>query len=220
MEGRRRSAEEQHRNYGGGYQRYRAAVLASRPRCVLRLPGCTFVATTLDHQPPLALHDHRGFGAGCCRTVPACASCNARSGGWLVVRRRRQMARARSGFLVVGRKPSSSVVALAGSRATARSRRGRAPPSFGAAAGCRRVRDRAGSTPDGEEACAHEQWCSWSSQPRAVMAVAAGVSPASARRCDDLRLHRVATDVRDAKVTVPFSIGVTGLTPKRRPSST
>ena len=36
------------------------------------------------------------------------------------------------GFLVVGRKPSSSVVALAGSRATARSRRGRAPPSSGA----------------------------------------------------------------------------------------
>src|SRR5215471_5222959 len=36
-------------------------------------------ATTLDHWPPLAEHEHRP-GAGCCRLIPSCVECN-REGG-------------------------------------------------------------------------------------------------------------------------------------------
>jgi hypothetical protein len=37
------------------------------------------LATTLDHDPPLAMHVHRE-GAGCCRLIPACEECNQRGG--------------------------------------------------------------------------------------------------------------------------------------------
>src|SRR5215471_14145628 len=40
------------------------------------------VATTLDHDPPLAMHVHRA-GSGCCRQVPSCEKCN-RTGGTMV----------------------------------------------------------------------------------------------------------------------------------------
>jgi len=36
-------------------------------------------ATTLDHDPPLAMHKHRE-GSGCCRFIPSCEPCN-REGG-------------------------------------------------------------------------------------------------------------------------------------------
>ena len=39
-------------------------------------------ATTLDHDPPLAMHVHRN-GSGCCRLIPSCEECN-RAGGQLV----------------------------------------------------------------------------------------------------------------------------------------
>lgn len=44
------------------------------------------VATTLDHDPPLAVHVHRE-GSGCCRLIPSCEPCNRRGGvavkqGW------------------------------------------------------------------------------------------------------------------------------------------
>jgi hypothetical protein len=45
---------------------------------------------TLDHQPPIALHVHRGFGAGCCHLAPACANCNTLQGR-VVARRVRAM---------------------------------------------------------------------------------------------------------------------------------
>ena len=37
------------------------------------------VATTLDHDPPLAMHKHRE-GADCCRLIPSCEECNRRGG--------------------------------------------------------------------------------------------------------------------------------------------
>jgi hypothetical protein len=40
------------------------------------------LATTLDHDPPLAMHKHRE-GAKCCRLIPSCEPCN-RAGGVLV----------------------------------------------------------------------------------------------------------------------------------------
>jgi hypothetical protein len=86
----RRTADEQRLNYGGGYRRYRAMVLASHPPCALRLRGCTLYATTLDHDPPISEHAHRGFGCPLCRMLPACASCNLRSGGWRLANRRRR----------------------------------------------------------------------------------------------------------------------------------
>src|SRR5262245_30474501 len=39
-------------------------------------------ATTLDHDPPLAMHVHRN-GSGCCRLIPSCEPCN-RAGGQMV----------------------------------------------------------------------------------------------------------------------------------------
>jgi hypothetical protein len=87
---RRRSAAEQQANYGRLYRRARAALLASRPLCALRLPGCTAISTQADHVPPIAEHRHLGDGAGCCRLRPVCASCNMRSGGWRLANRRRR----------------------------------------------------------------------------------------------------------------------------------
>ena len=75
---------------------------------------------------------------------------------------------------------------------------------------CRRVGS--GGSTRLEEACAHEHWRSWSSPPPPVLA-----SPVSAQRApggvtiyDSIGCSK---DVRAAKVTVPFSIGVTGLAP-------
>lgn len=64
------------------------ALLATHPQpCQLRRPGCTGLATTLDHQPRLMDH-HHVRGAGCCRLVPACAACNYADGATAGNRRR------------------------------------------------------------------------------------------------------------------------------------
>jgi hypothetical protein len=62
------------------YQKARRRMLARRERCW----ACGGQATSLDHQPPIALHSrpHRE-GSGCCRLIPACAMCQARQGAEL-----------------------------------------------------------------------------------------------------------------------------------------
>lgn len=63
-----RSAAE--RGYGQAYRKARAALLADRPRCAMRLTGCTGMATT-------AQHTGRGATGA---LVPACAHCNYADG--------------------------------------------------------------------------------------------------------------------------------------------
>lgn len=59
------------------YRAAKIALKATPTRCAY----CgRYDATTLDHVPPLALHDHRR-GAQCCRYVPACTACNCGAGG-------------------------------------------------------------------------------------------------------------------------------------------
>lgn len=41
--------------------------------------GCGRRATTIDHNPPLALHQHQR-GTGCCTSHPACKPCQDRQG--------------------------------------------------------------------------------------------------------------------------------------------
>ena len=48
---------------------------------------CGRLATTVDHVPPLALHQHRA-GTGCCRYLPACPPCNMGAGAAIAARRR------------------------------------------------------------------------------------------------------------------------------------
>jgi len=72
--------------YSGSYARRRAALIG-RP-CSLRLPGCTGVADSADHRPPLRLHAHVQ-GSGCCELVPACLRCQKSQGGRLSRRRGR-----------------------------------------------------------------------------------------------------------------------------------
>jgi hypothetical protein len=62
--------------YNAEYRRIRRMALDPPVlcgRCVRRQ------ATTLDHDPPLAMHAHRN-GSGCCRLIPCCEECN-RAGG-------------------------------------------------------------------------------------------------------------------------------------------
>lgn len=66
--------------YGANYRRARRALLASHPLCAY---GCGRPATEADHQPPLALHDHRA-GSGCCGLVPSCGPCGRAQGAQLV----------------------------------------------------------------------------------------------------------------------------------------
>lgn len=61
------------------YKRAKLALKANPRPCELRLPVCTGIATTLDHQPRLAQHTHRR-GSHCCVLVPACAACNYSDG--------------------------------------------------------------------------------------------------------------------------------------------
>lgn len=60
---------------------YRAARawLTANPGTVCYIDGCTEPATTIDHVPAIAEHDHRR-GAGCCRLLPACRYHNCSSG--------------------------------------------------------------------------------------------------------------------------------------------
>lgn len=64
--------------YGGGYREARRDLLARDPICV----HCGGVATTADHQPPLALHAHVD-GSGCCTLVPSCRPCAQKQSGAL-----------------------------------------------------------------------------------------------------------------------------------------
>jgi hypothetical protein len=64
------------RGYDAQYRRIRALMLdppTPCARCRRRQ------ATTLDHDPPLAMHVHRQ-GTQCCRLVPCCEECNRRGG--------------------------------------------------------------------------------------------------------------------------------------------
>jgi hypothetical protein len=61
-------------HYDSRYERERRSLLAQRLACVLRLTCDGAPATSADHDPPLALHDHVG-GSGCCRLQPACLPC-------------------------------------------------------------------------------------------------------------------------------------------------
>ena len=65
-----------------GYQRARAEMLADHPPCAHRGPRCLGSATEADHQPPLALHDHRP-GSDCCTLLPSCGPCARDQGGRL-----------------------------------------------------------------------------------------------------------------------------------------
>lgn len=58
------------RGYGASYQRARAALLASRPRC----HWCGATATTADHEPPLHTVGNPLAWRG--RLLPACGPCN------------------------------------------------------------------------------------------------------------------------------------------------
>jgi hypothetical protein len=75
--------------YGADYRAQLKELRANPRPCQLRIPGtCTYRATSLDHQPPLALHRHVD-GSGCCRLVPSCLPCNLRAGRWRVVNARK-----------------------------------------------------------------------------------------------------------------------------------
>jgi hypothetical protein len=65
--------------YAGSYPHRRAALLAGRPRCALRLVCDGAPATSADHRPPIAAHVHRD-GSGCCTLIPACLPCQHRQG--------------------------------------------------------------------------------------------------------------------------------------------
>jgi len=65
-----------HPAYGRKYQRIRAMMLEPGVPCA----RCRRqLATTLDHDPPLAMHEHRE-GADCCRLIPCCQDCQNRGG--------------------------------------------------------------------------------------------------------------------------------------------
>jgi hypothetical protein len=67
------------RPYDANYRRLRQLLLDPPVQCA----HCQRRrATTLDHDPPLAMHVHRN-GTGCCRHIPSCEQCN-RSGGLAV----------------------------------------------------------------------------------------------------------------------------------------
>lgn len=68
--------------YNAAYEARRRAALASSPACQLRLKCAGDAATSLDHDPPLASHDHVE-GSGCCVERPACGPCQTYQGGLL-----------------------------------------------------------------------------------------------------------------------------------------
>jgi hypothetical protein len=69
-----------HLAYGSNYQRRLKGLLQGPP---VSCAHCRRQrATTLDHDPPIAMHLHRE-GANCCRLVPSCEGCN-REGGRMV----------------------------------------------------------------------------------------------------------------------------------------
>jgi hypothetical protein len=72
--------------YGYAYRRARGAILAKRLPCSLRLVCRGVVADSVDHDPPVSLHDHV-VGSGCCRLVPACLACQHYQGGLVRFRR-------------------------------------------------------------------------------------------------------------------------------------
>jgi hypothetical protein len=81
--------------YGYQYEQRRAVILQFSPRCHIGADGCTKLATTIDHRPPIALHHHVD-GTHCCAEVPACAHCNyATSGGWSSEQKRARRAKAK-----------------------------------------------------------------------------------------------------------------------------
>lgn len=66
-----------HPAYGYTYQRRLANMRAGPPVACAHCRRAR--ATTLDHYPPLAMHEHRE-GTDCCRLVPSCVACNERGG--------------------------------------------------------------------------------------------------------------------------------------------
>jgi hypothetical protein len=60
--------------YDHRYRKERARLLAQGLTCVLRLVCDGAPADSADHEPALALHDHRP-GSGCCTLRPACLRC-------------------------------------------------------------------------------------------------------------------------------------------------
>jgi 5-methylcytosine-specific restriction endonuclease McrA len=70
------------------YRLNRQAVLAaSDGRCAIRGPGCTGVATSVDHRVALALGGGHDIG----NLVPACAHCNCSGGRRIALARRATM---------------------------------------------------------------------------------------------------------------------------------
>lgn len=67
---------------------YRAAVAYLRAVEVACWHGCGRRASTPDHVPALADHDHRE-GSGCCQLRPSCQPCNVATGAAVGNRRRR-----------------------------------------------------------------------------------------------------------------------------------
>ena len=59
------------------YRRNRATLLAGHPACAVRGPGCTGVATTVDHIVSRA----RGGDNSLANLRPCCSMCNSRLGG-------------------------------------------------------------------------------------------------------------------------------------------
>jgi hypothetical protein len=82
------------RPYNDPDYRRAAAWLKANPDtpCTLRLPGCTGLATTIDHQPAITEHAHVR-GAQCCTLRPACHHCNSSHGATLGNRRRNPTSR-------------------------------------------------------------------------------------------------------------------------------
>jgi hypothetical protein len=79
--------------YNRRYLRARAALLARRDPCELRLVCNGDLANSADHVPPLALHPGGAAshveGSGCCELKPACIACQ-RVQGRLVVKLKRK----------------------------------------------------------------------------------------------------------------------------------
>jgi hypothetical protein len=73
--------------YNQRYVMERRLLLARRERCRLRLVCDGAIATSADHNPPLALHTHV-VGSGCCYLQPACLACQKAQGA-LITRRLR-----------------------------------------------------------------------------------------------------------------------------------
>lgn len=71
--------------YGDPDYRAARAALHRTPTPCWR--GCGRIATSPDHVPPLADHDHRR-GSGCCELLPSCAPCNLGAGARAGNRRR------------------------------------------------------------------------------------------------------------------------------------